>query len=348
MQWLAAEASELWLPARLPRLDGPPDPLTFLRERVLMSSPCVIADAMEGAEWARARELWSLEHLAEVMGPQPITVNVTPDGHGDAVVGGERRGGLVGGGRFVKPEERRMSFAQFEAALRARGDESSGVHYLSLQDDNLRVQHAPLAGDVPPAVAWFAAALGCAPDAVNLWVGDSDAVSAVHADHYDNLYCVVAGEKVFTLLPPADAISRDLAPRRPARYAQRRGGGGAAGWDIVDEVGPDGGAAAPVDWIGLDPSDGAQLPSQSAALTVRVRGGEMLYLPANWFHRVAQSEPTIAVNYWHDPIRESVPPMQMLAQFARKVQRAVHGDVPDVAGLGAGDGSSADTPGAVS
>jgi jumonji domain-containing protein 7 len=28
--------------------------------------------------------------------------------------------------------------------------------------------------------------------------------------------------------------------------------------------------------------------------------GDMLYLPALWYHRVTQSEETISVNYWYD------------------------------------------------
>jgi len=293
------------------------------------------------------------------MGAQLITVNVTPDGRGDAVVCG----------RFVKPEERRMTFAQFAAALRERegGLQGSrgtlkelllkkGVHYLSLQDDNLRTEHPQLASDVPSSVTWFEEALGCAPDAVNLWVGDERAMSAVHADHYENLYCVISGEKVFTLLPPADAISRDLAPRPVGRFAQRTDGA----WEVCDEEAPSGGVVGAdgdtaglggglgggdggglagglgggdggelggsfVEWIGIDPAEPEQLPALSGAVTVRVGAGEMLYLPANWFHRVTQSAQTVAVNYWHDPLQSAVPPGQILAQFARKVHRALHG-----------------------
>ena len=28
--------------------------------------------------------------------------------------------------------------------------------------------------------------------------------SSVHKDNYENIYCVVRGEKVFTLIPPTD------------------------------------------------------------------------------------------------------------------------------------------------
>merc|ERR1712146_100888 len=35
-------------------------------------------------------------------------------------------------------------------------------------------------------------------------------------------------------------------------------------------------------------------------ITVSVKAGEVLYLPSLWYHRVTQTEVTIAVNFWHD------------------------------------------------
>ena len=71
--------------------------------------------------------------------------------------------------------------------------------------------------------------LGKLPDAVNFWLGEANAVTSseiwtrhtshtqcvenvqtvcvsvlVHKDHYENLYCVISGEKNFILLPPTD------------------------------------------------------------------------------------------------------------------------------------------------
>ncbi|XP_063658856.1 bifunctional peptidase and (3S)-lysyl hydroxylase JMJD7-like [Pan troglodytes] len=59
-----------------------------------------------------------------------------------------------------------------------------------------------------------------------------------------------------------------------------------------------------VPWIPLDPlaPDLARYPSYSQAQALRctVRAGEMLYLPALWFHHVQQSQGCIAVNFWYD------------------------------------------------
>lgn len=68
---------------------------------------------------------------------------------------------------------------------------------------------------------------------------------------------------------------------------------------MVDEE-----AMEKVPWIPLDPlaPDLARYPnySQARALCCTVQAGEMLYLPALWFHHVQQSHGCIAVNYWYD------------------------------------------------
>lgn len=49
-----------------------------------------------------------------------------------------------------------------------------------------------------------------------------------------------------------------------------------------------------------------RFPGVSAAVEVTVRAGEMLFLPASWFHEVTSTsggsgEPHAAVNYWFHP-----------------------------------------------
>ena len=61
-----------------------------------------------------------------------------------------------------------------------------------------------------------------------------------------------------------------------------------------------------VPWIELDPAapDLKRFPRFRThcvqPLHCVVRKGDVLYLPALWYHRVAQRGLTIAVNYWHD------------------------------------------------
>jgi jumonji domain-containing protein 7 len=66
---------------------------------------------------------------------------------------------------------------------------SDGVCYLSEQNGSFRTEFAPLWADVDADLAWATAAFGAPAEAVNLWMGDARAVSAMHKDHYENM-CV--------------------------------------------------------------------------------------------------------------------------------------------------------------
>mmetsp|Transcript_41898 Transcript_41898/g.97016 ORF Transcript_41898/g.97016 Transcript_41898/m.97016 type:complete len:120 (+) Transcript_41898:139-498(+) len=59
-----------------------------------------------------------------------------------------------------------------------------------------------------------------------------------------------------------------------------------------------------VPWVPLDVArpDLERFPdfARAGVVEVSVRRGEMLYLPAMWYHQVEQRGLTVAVNYWHD------------------------------------------------
>ncbi|XP_053452117.1 bifunctional peptidase and (3S)-lysyl hydroxylase JMJD7 isoform X2 [Nycticebus coucang] len=245
-----------------------------------------------------------------------------------------------------------------------------GVFYVQKQCSNLPTELPQLLPDLEPHVPWASEALGKMPDAVNFWLGEAAAVTSLHKDHYENLYCVVSGEKHFLLHPPSDRpfIPYGRAEEQVAQGEGRaasalgrlmshcevwppclhctgvpdplclcaRGAHGLAGlgkglansrsfemshtlllwaselytpaiyqlteegtFKMVDEE-----AMEKVPWIPLDPlaPDLARYPSyrQAQPLHCTVRAGEMLYLPALWFHHVQQSHGCIAVNFWYD------------------------------------------------
>ena len=131
------------------------------------------------------------------------------------------------------------------------------------------------------------------PDAVNLWIGD-ERLTSLHKDHYENMYAVISGEKHFTLLPPSDVFGlyeRDFPSYQYANVKSRED------YEIVS-------CDFSTSWIPVDPKkpDLERFPLYTHASPVEcvVRPGEMLYLPAMWYHRVAQKDFTIAVNYWYD------------------------------------------------
>ena len=73
------------------------------------------------------------------------------------------------------------------------------------ENDNLRNEYKPLFPDVKPNISWASEALVCSePDAINLWLGNSRSVTALHKDNYENLYCQIIGIKHFVLIPPTE------------------------------------------------------------------------------------------------------------------------------------------------
>ncbi|XP_058521994.1 bifunctional peptidase and (3S)-lysyl hydroxylase JMJD7 isoform X2 [Ochotona princeps] len=257
-----AAARELSVPTAVPYLDEPPTPLCFYRDWVCPNRPCIIRNAL--CHWP-ALHKWSLPYLRATVGSTEVSVAVTPDGYADA----------VRGDRFVMPAERRLPLSQVLDVLEGRAWHP-GVLYVQKQCSNLPAELPKLLPDLEPHVPWASEAL-------------------VHKDHYENLYCVLSGEKHFLLHPPSDRPFIPYELYTPATYQLTEEGT----FNVVDEV-----AMEKVPWIPLDPlaPDLARFPSysQAQALHCTVRAGEMLYLPALWFHHVQQSHGCIAVNFWYD------------------------------------------------
>ncbi|VXD01638.1 cupin-like domain-containing protein [Sphingomonas sp. 8AM] len=113
-----------------------------------------------------------------------------------------------------------------------------------------------------------------------LWIGHGSTV-ACHHDNFDNLACVAAGRRRFTLFPP-DAIG-DLYVG-PIDHTM-------AGQPVAMAVG------APPD----DPRFPRFGAARARALTVELEPGDALYLPKLWWHQVEALSPlNILVNYWWD------------------------------------------------
>jgi jumonji domain-containing protein 7 len=96
--------------------------------------------------------------------------------------------------------------------------EPAGVPYCQHQNgsfaEEFKVLHSDAALDLPFATE----AIGAKPDAVNFWMGDGRSTTTMHQDPYENLYAVVRGEKVFSLVPPCDAYFLDRREFPCARW----------------------------------------------------------------------------------------------------------------------------------
>jgi jumonji domain-containing protein 7 len=293
-----------------------------LRALVAESRPVVLTGGCVD-HWPALRR-WTHDYLRVTLADTPIHVALTPDGLGDAVAA--LRDGDLG---FVRPHEARMPFSQFVDALEcplrdeATGEPRRAVHYASHQDSSLTEEFAPLWADTELELGWASAAFGRPPQAANFWMGEDAARTTVHADLYDNVYAVVRGAKTFTLLPPDEGAKLRRRQFRMATYVpaeEREQGACGHGLRLrMDEP------AARTWWSPLDlERDGASL----RPLRATVRAGEVLLLPALWWHAVSQRAgadgSTVAVNYWYEgPVaRCDEDDVDARAERARAARRA--------------------------
>lgn len=291
--------------------ESPPTSEEFLRDCVAPHVPCIIRGALE--DWGAMK--WNLDYLKDKLNDKMVEINVTPDGRGDAVIETPQSERI-----FAYPAELTLKFSDFVDNLNHRyekidDDEERAVFYLSQQDDNLRRHYSELLDDIkylPLAESAFTSSAssidGLGLAAANLWIGDERSVSTMHKDFFENLYCVVEGEKLFTLMPPVDVLfleEKEFATRRwcvNTPCDQGKNLSNLKKSDLHLSADEDHRPQKEVSWLCFDPD----LPEHSRhferchPIRVSVTKGEVLYLPAMWYHRVTQSCTTIAVNFWYE------------------------------------------------
>lgn len=108
LRQLSVETRE-FMPCPIDVLHAPVDPCTFLRRYVATNTPVLIRGATE--HWP-ASQLWSQEYLCRKAGATTISVELTPNGFGDAVTAYETASGTKGE-CFCMPCSTRMQLQQF-------------------------------------------------------------------------------------------------------------------------------------------------------------------------------------------------------------------------------------------
>ncbi|KAI1772942.1 putative pla2g4b [Hypoxylon cercidicola] len=279
-------------PGTVEELDEEPSPLEFMRY-VARNTPFVVRGG--AADWPAIRR-WTAAYLREQLAGHRVNVAVTPFGNADAPTPMEGEDDLV----FAKPHEEEQPFEEFLEYLTTQEKEGIGgeVRYAQTQNDNLRHEYSFLYSQVPPSIPFARIALQKSPDAINMWVGSSKSVTALHRDNYENIYVQVAGAKHFVLLP---ALCQPCVNERelvPASYSRRE--------DRSLHLQTEDGDKVPFAVWDPDSSETRTTKYSHLARPLRVtlNPGDMLYLPAMWYHKVSQSCSEegicVAVNYWYD------------------------------------------------
>ncbi|KAJ4305843.1 hypothetical protein N0V90_001375 [Kalmusia sp. IMI 367209] len=292
-------------PTTIDELHEEPSPLEFMRY-VSRNRPFVIR---KGAATWRARKKWSAEYLTSIMRDSLVNVAITPYGNADSILHLPSTGAL-----FIKPLERLQPFTSALQKIQRQElevDWDGPTHYLQTQNDNLRGEYATLFSDVPETVPFARIALEKEPDAINFWLGNSASTTALHKDNYENVYVQVLGQKHFVLLPPVEAACVNEQAVLASTYAYTDGASGE--FELrkeelvmeIDGVGEEDVYVPFATWDPDLPKENATIFSKySRPLRVTLEEGDMLYLPALWYHKVSQScnEEGLccAVNYWYD------------------------------------------------
>jgi jumonji domain-containing protein 7 len=170
------------------------------------------------------------------------------------------------------------------------------VRYAQTQNDNFRNEYQSLFPDAQQDIPFARIALQKDPDAINLWVGNSRSVTCLHRDPMENIYVQVMGQKHFVLLPPLCHPCVNEQPLAPATYQRCE-----QGLELCPD--PD---AEPVPLATWDPdypsSSTTKYSNLARPIRVTLNPGDMLYLPAMWYHKVKQSSLqegcVVAINYW--------------------------------------------------
>ncbi|KAI1125372.1 phospholipase A2 [Nemania abortiva] len=313
--------------SRIEELDEEPSPLEFMRY-VARNTPFVVR---RGACHWTATRTWDAAYLRSTLAGQTVNVAVTPFGNADAPTP-DSEGRTV----FAKPHEEEHEFSQFleyvvrqEKASLVNGEEAQDgdeVWYAQTQNDNLRHEYITLFSQVEKSIAFARIALERDPDAINMWIGNSRSVTALHRDNYENVYVQVAGCKHFVLLPPLFQPCVNEQDLEPATYIRSEIDGQQKEERLVlrmDEMVEGNEAKVPFATWDPDAAEVRATPYSHLAKPVRVslEPGDMLYLPAMWYHKVSQSCSEdgicVAVNYWYD--MEFSGPLYPLCSFLRNV-----------------------------
>merc|ERR1711991_1519 len=180
----------------------------------------------------------------------------------------ERFGDMVDGWHF-----REMTMRQFVDAYKTRGPEGrlylNGRIPAALHGDFLVPAYVPCLADAAPPYARL----------INMWYGKGGEVSVLHNDLQDNLLHVVRGRKHVALFAPNQTAY--LYERRDVERTETR----------VSPI---------LDVHRCWPE--YPLLEEADMLEVTVEEGQVLFIPALWWHQVSSSgeHGTIAVNIWFD------------------------------------------------
>jgi hypothetical protein len=227
-------------------------------------SPAIIEGALD--EWEFAK-YWTPEHLVSLAGDRPVTVSESVNGSFHYSQATEMADARV----F---ERRDVRFADaVQAVLDRQNDRNVYILGRSIPKTLPELQRHIV---VPRWIESWNEGGAKGPLAINLWLGKATK-TPLHFDAENNFFAQLHGTKRFTIFSPSDTEFLYPFPLS------------AAAWNnsCVDAYAPD---------FERYPRFSAALP-----LTFEVEAGDLLFLPAYWWHQVRSVDVSVSVNFWTPP-----------------------------------------------
>ncbi|MDJ0916817.1 MAG: cupin-like domain-containing protein [Woeseiaceae bacterium] len=246
-----------------------------------LDGPCVFRGAV--AEWPLVQNSHSsiqdiCSYLLGFYDDKPVTTFSTDE--------------PIGGRIFYTDELERVNFNQSKRQLDAVLEE---LAELATQDEapTLYVGSTSIDHYLPGLSERNSLPHGDLQATVRIWIGNQTTVAA-HYDAMENIACVCAGQRRFTLFPPEQIHNLYVGP--------------------IDFT-PAGQSISLVD---LDNPDLERFPkfseAQKHAMTVVMEPGDAIYIPAMWWHHVQGLDRfNILINHWWQAVPQHMgPPLDAL------------------------------------
>lgn len=281
------------------------DPIEFLRDHLGCSQPCLVRNEEAVQLWPASTRWINDDYLLQKLDDVSVTTALTPDGLADCPQHSGRSPDTMQT-TFALPYYLQMPFRRFYEILSQKNE--SVVPYLQQQNSSLTTELSVLlddVGNIPWADECFKNL-----EALNFWMGKYPTKTSWHRDHFENLYVVLRGCKVVRLLPPTDS------------YRMKVKAYGQSTWSTDDSftrwtLKPNQDNA--LLWSSLMPCTCLETRADGMCssckhlyprlpLEVEVHAGDVLYIPATWYHEIHHKETeesTIAINFWYDMIHDS-------------------------------------------
>ena len=267
-----------------------------------------VAATMREWNWGDVRSAWGHEEVAVSFRPLSLAVPAAGNGEDigtdydgvDPKVQVEATESDETEGEITRPAREQMSVEDFIQLIPSH----SRTELLAVAQSDVTDVELQGLPELPPH--WETLSGGESRSSVRrqLWMCTEPKASALHFDARDSILLQLIGRKTFTLFDPRPLHSIALYPSRRRVIQLTRSGPGQYAWPLAADRGKERGAVSNRPLVNVTSPDHRRHPLFTRARPIRVElgPGDMLLLPAFWYHAVESTgEVNIALNWWFLP-----------------------------------------------